>query len=257
MPRLSRRPNRHSIVSRRCGRAPALLPRTHTHIHTHPPPPRLVSCRAPARARLPTVDCAPSFVGASRAQMSRDSRCWRVARQLANARRAATLSPALCGGVQPCAHRAVGLLPDMLVCRTSIPLEPETRAKIAMYCHVPERNVLAVTDVSNIFHVPLLLQQQASSIGERQGENSEARGRGEGVSKPRGVEGRGGGGQCLLGRLFGGRRQRGANHDSARRVLSFPSAATGRRRCNPKHAFAVTAPGHTGARGMATNGVPY
>lgn len=56
--------------------------------------------------------------------------------------------------------RATGLSPDFLVCRTATPLEEETKQKISLFCDVPVENVLGVHDVSNIYHVPLVLRQQ-------------------------------------------------------------------------------------------------
>lgn len=56
--------------------------------------------------------------------------------------------------------RALGLIPDLLVCRGAEPLREETRNKISMFCQVPPQNVISVHDVSNIFRVPLLLMDQ-------------------------------------------------------------------------------------------------
>ncbi|MGB0489415.1 MAG: glutamine hydrolyzing CTP synthase [Candidatus Poseidoniaceae archaeon] len=54
----------------------------------------------------------------------------------------------------------LGITPDILVCRSSAPLNPETRAKLAAFCHVPERAVISTHDVPNIYHVPLMLEEQ-------------------------------------------------------------------------------------------------
>lgn len=66
--------------------------------------------------------------------------------------------------------RATGLSPDFLICRTATPLEAvetwnlaetqDTKRKIALFCDVPVENVLGVPDVSNIYHVPLVLREQ-------------------------------------------------------------------------------------------------
>ena len=53
-----------------------------------------------------------------------------------------------------------GLQPDLLVCRSSMPLEPGIAEKLAMFCHVNKSNVLSVHDVPNIYHVPNMLQEQ-------------------------------------------------------------------------------------------------
>lgn len=56
--------------------------------------------------------------------------------------------------------RSVGISPDLIVCRSSAPLDASTKKKISGFCHVAETHVLAVHDVSNIYHVPLILDQQ-------------------------------------------------------------------------------------------------
>ena len=56
--------------------------------------------------------------------------------------------------------RSTGLSPDFLICRTATPLEEETKRKIALFCDVEEAHVLGVPDVSNIYHVPLVLRDQ-------------------------------------------------------------------------------------------------
>jgi len=56
--------------------------------------------------------------------------------------------------------RGLGITPDILVCRSSAPLSPETRAKLAAFCHVKEEAVISTHDVPNIYHVPLMLEAQ-------------------------------------------------------------------------------------------------
>jgi CTP synthase len=56
--------------------------------------------------------------------------------------------------------RGLGLNPDFLACRSAKPLEESIKAKLSMFCHVPEKQVLAVHDVSSVWHVPLLLHEQ-------------------------------------------------------------------------------------------------
>jgi CTP synthase len=53
-----------------------------------------------------------------------------------------------------------GLQPDLLVCRSQNELQSGIREKLAMFCHVNVNNVLSVHDVSNIYHVPNMLQKQ-------------------------------------------------------------------------------------------------
>jgi CTP synthase len=56
--------------------------------------------------------------------------------------------------------RALGLNPDMVVCRSGEPLSEATKQKISDFCHVHPDHVIGVHDVSNIYRVPLLLLQQ-------------------------------------------------------------------------------------------------
>ncbi|EJD05500.1 CTP synthase [Fomitiporia mediterranea MF3/22] len=58
--------------------------------------------------------------------------------------------------------RGLGLLPDIIACRLIVPspLQPATKQKIGMFCHVGEDQVIGVHDVSSLYHVPLLLESQ-------------------------------------------------------------------------------------------------
>ena len=56
--------------------------------------------------------------------------------------------------------RGLGITPDILVCRSSSPLADETREKLAAFCHVSPKAVMSTHDVPNIYHVPLMLQDQ-------------------------------------------------------------------------------------------------
>ena len=56
--------------------------------------------------------------------------------------------------------RGLGITPDILVCRSSAPLNDETRNKLAAFCHVQPNAVMSTHDVPNIYHVPLMLQEQ-------------------------------------------------------------------------------------------------
>ena len=55
--------------------------------------------------------------------------------------------------------RGAGLTPDLIACRSSKPLDSSTAAKISMFCHVAPEQVLAVHDVSSVYHVPMLLRE--------------------------------------------------------------------------------------------------
>lgn len=53
--------------------------------------------------------------------------------------------------------RAIGIQPDILLCRTSRMLPRDIKAKIALFCNVPEKNVITALDVGDIYEVPLVL----------------------------------------------------------------------------------------------------
>ncbi|KAM0871239.1 hypothetical protein ACQ4PT_039517 [Festuca glaucescens] len=56
--------------------------------------------------------------------------------------------------------RGLGLAPDILACRSTEPLEEHVTAKLSQFCHVPISNIINLHDVSNIWHIPLLLRDQ-------------------------------------------------------------------------------------------------
>ncbi|POY70343.1 putative CTP synthase (glutamine hydrolyzing) [Rhodotorula taiwanensis] len=56
--------------------------------------------------------------------------------------------------------RGLGLMPDLIACRCPAPLPLSVVEKISMFCHVGAEQVLAVHDVSSLYHVPLLLKDQ-------------------------------------------------------------------------------------------------
>ncbi len=53
--------------------------------------------------------------------------------------------------------RAIGIQPDILLCRTDRFLDPEIKRKIALFCDVDEEAVITAKDVSSIYEVPLVL----------------------------------------------------------------------------------------------------
>ncbi|XP_038160470.1 CTP synthase 1 [Cyprinodon tularosa] len=56
--------------------------------------------------------------------------------------------------------RGLGLSPDLIMCRCSTALENSVKEKISMFCHVEPEQVICVHDVSSIYRVPLLLEEQ-------------------------------------------------------------------------------------------------
>jgi CTP synthase len=55
--------------------------------------------------------------------------------------------------------RGAGLTPDLIACRSSKPLDESICSKISMFCHVAPEQVLAVHDVSSVYHVPILMYE--------------------------------------------------------------------------------------------------
>ena len=53
--------------------------------------------------------------------------------------------------------RSIGIQPDVLLCRTDRPLDPDMKRKIALFCDVDEEAVITARDVSSIYEVPLSL----------------------------------------------------------------------------------------------------
>src|SRR5437588_488071 len=56
--------------------------------------------------------------------------------------------------------RAIGIQPDILLCRAERPLPEDLKGKIALFCDVDERAVIAATDVKSVYEVPLVFAEQ-------------------------------------------------------------------------------------------------
>uniref|UniRef100_A0A452ZZ07 CTP synthase N-terminal domain-containing protein n=1 Tax=Aegilops tauschii subsp. strangulata TaxID=200361 RepID=A0A452ZZ07_AEGTS len=54
--------------------------------------------------------------------------------------------------------RGLGLMPDILACRSTQPLEENVKLKLSQFCQVPVSNIVNLHDVTNIWHIPLLLR---------------------------------------------------------------------------------------------------
>jgi CTP synthase len=52
---------------------------------------------------------------------------------------------------------SIGIQPDILLCRSDVPLAPELKKKIALFCNVPAESVISAPDVKNIYEVPMSL----------------------------------------------------------------------------------------------------
>ena len=53
--------------------------------------------------------------------------------------------------------RAIGIQPDVLLCRTDRFLDSDIKPKIALFCDVAEEAVITAKDVDTIYEVPLVL----------------------------------------------------------------------------------------------------
>ncbi|MEK7702195.1 MAG: CTP synthase [candidate division NC10 bacterium] len=56
--------------------------------------------------------------------------------------------------------RAIGIQPDVLLCRTDRYLPPGIKSKIALFCDVEEEAVITAKDVETIYEVPLVFHRQ-------------------------------------------------------------------------------------------------
>ncbi|MEA2481874.1 MAG: synthase, partial [Thermoleophilaceae bacterium] len=56
--------------------------------------------------------------------------------------------------------RRIGITPDVVVCRSALPLSRELRSKIALFADLDTEAVVAAQDSSNIYRVPLALHAQ-------------------------------------------------------------------------------------------------
>ncbi len=56
--------------------------------------------------------------------------------------------------------REIGIIPDILLCRTERPIVKEQREKIALFCNVDTGSVIEAVDVKYIYEVPLLFKKE-------------------------------------------------------------------------------------------------
>ncbi len=57
--------------------------------------------------------------------------------------------------------RAIGIQPDILLCRSERTLPQEVKEKIALFCDVDVSGVITAKDVSSVYEVPLVFAEQA------------------------------------------------------------------------------------------------
>ncbi|MGJ0577014.1 glutamine hydrolyzing CTP synthase [Xenorhabdus bovienii] len=55
---------------------------------------------------------------------------------------------------------SIGIQPDVLICRSDRIIPANERAKIALFCNVPEKAVISLKDVDSIYKIPGLLKSQ-------------------------------------------------------------------------------------------------
>lgn len=55
---------------------------------------------------------------------------------------------------------SIGIQPDILICRSDRAIPANERAKIALFCNVPERAVVSLKDVDTIYKIPAMLKAQ-------------------------------------------------------------------------------------------------
>ncbi|HOA08608.1 MAG TPA: CTP synthase, partial [Spirochaetota bacterium] len=51
----------------------------------------------------------------------------------------------------------IGIIPDILLCRATIPLSDEMRSKIALFCNVSDDHVITALDSNCIYDIPMML----------------------------------------------------------------------------------------------------
>ena len=56
--------------------------------------------------------------------------------------------------------RGVGIQPDVIVCRTEVPVSGEGKDKIALFCNVKASNVIQNMDVPVLYDLPLVLEKE-------------------------------------------------------------------------------------------------
>ncbi len=56
--------------------------------------------------------------------------------------------------------REIGIQPNIILCRTSLPLTKEIKEKIGLFCNVPSKAVIQAIDVESIYEVPLLFHEE-------------------------------------------------------------------------------------------------
>ncbi len=56
--------------------------------------------------------------------------------------------------------QGMGIQPDIIVCRTELPLEGGIKDKIALFCNVPSKHVIQNLDVETLYEAPLAMEKE-------------------------------------------------------------------------------------------------
>ena len=55
---------------------------------------------------------------------------------------------------------SIGIIPDLIVTRSSLPLNDEIKSKIGLFCNIDKENVIENLDADSIYDVPLMFEKQ-------------------------------------------------------------------------------------------------
>ncbi len=56
--------------------------------------------------------------------------------------------------------RSIGIQPDIIICRSEVPLDDSLKAKISLFCDIEKEATINAQDVSHIYEVPLKLRSE-------------------------------------------------------------------------------------------------
>ncbi len=56
--------------------------------------------------------------------------------------------------------RSVGIQPDVIICRTEVPMSGDAKDKIALFCNVKTSNVIQDMDVGTLYDLPLVFEKE-------------------------------------------------------------------------------------------------
>lgn len=56
--------------------------------------------------------------------------------------------------------RASGIQPDILICRSEVPIDDSLKDKIGLFCNLPKDQVISAVDVKSIYEMPLFLHRE-------------------------------------------------------------------------------------------------